>query len=275
MERLIENGNKIRSYIQENRERFEETLLNEAVNVREKIDEIQQRGNINLVSNAHLLIRFIVEKEDAELIAFARQEGEAWAKHSLTLGFKIEWIQAIRRTLWMFLRECHHTELELNDTDEFFETESLINDQVDNFLHAFFIRYSEYKDQLLEAQKQLVVNLSVPVIPLTSEICVLPLIGAIDSERIYSLEEKILTEIGTLRISKLILDLSGVADIEEDALEHVFRLMNGITMMGCEIVVTGLRPEIIQKIIKLGHSFNKFAETKGTLQQALQKYMKT
>ncbi|WP_091661009.1 STAS domain-containing protein [Alteribacillus iranensis] len=269
----MKNGQSIKVFIQENRERFEESLLSEAINVRDKIEEIRLRGNINLVDNAHQLVGYVVEEQTNLLTAFARQEGELWAKYSLTVDFKLEWVQAIRRTLWWFIQEYFEVHNIGMKEQDFFETERTINDQVDTFLSSFFIRYSQYKDELIESQKQLVEHLSVPVIPITESICVLPLIGAIDSERIMIIEEKILTEIRRLRISRLILDLSGVARMEDEAVDRVFRVMDGVNMMGCSTVITGLRPEIIQKMMESGHSFEQKAETKGTLQQALRDYV--
>lgn len=40
------------------------------------------------------------------------------------------------------------------------------------------------------AQKELVENLSVPIIPITPTICILPLIGAVDLYRTNILEKK-------------------------------------------------------------------------------------
>ena len=73
---------------------------------------------------------------------------------------------------------------------DFFQLEYAINNRVDEFLNSFFISYSTYKDSLLTAQQELVKNLSVPIIPINSSICILPLIGAIDSNRIEILDRQ-------------------------------------------------------------------------------------
>ena len=117
-------------------------------------------------------------------------------------------------------------------------------------------------------------NLSVPVIPITSNICILPLIGAVDSFRTSILEEKVLTEIGKLRIQTLIIDLSGIADMETEVIEHLRKTINGTSMMGCRSVITGLRADVVRKMINLGIKFDKETMTFGTLQQALSQYLK-
>lgn len=42
--------------------------------------------------------------------------------------------------------------------------------------------------------------------------------------------------------------------------------------MGCKPMITGLRPDTVQTFIQHGASFEDLAETKGTLQKALQEF---
>ncbi|ANC77316.1 anti-anti-sigma factor [Fictibacillus phosphorivorans] len=261
-------------YFTNNREEFQESLLSEARNVRGKIEEILLIGNIDLLSNAHKLVMYTIQGKDHELEKFAKIEGVSWASHSLTLAFKLEWVHAIRRTVWKYFQEfnkLNHIELE---AESFFNTERQINDRIDKFLNELFLSYSEYKDNLIESQKTLVENLSVPIIPITSKVCVLPLIGSIDTYRIDTIEEKVLLEISRLRIGTLVIDLSGIAQMETEAIERIMKVMEGANMMGCECVITGLRPEIVRKITTIGLTFESKAQTKATLQQALEDFLR-
>jgi anti-anti-sigma regulatory factor len=264
---------KIMEFLLQNKSEFEEYLLSEAVNVRDKIEEILLIGNVDLLNNAHKLIRYIVEQNETDMIAFAEQEGVTWATHSLTLSFKLEWIQAIRRTLWTFLYKFESSKVVFSESKTFFELEKKVNEKVDVFLKSFFVSYSDYKDKLILAQQNLVENLSVPIIPVTSTTCVLPLIGTIDNTRIQIIEEKVLQEIGKLRIQTLILDLSGIIEMEVEIINDLLKILDGTAMMGCKAVVTGLRPEVVTKMIRSGVQIENRAETKGTLQQALKDYL--
>ncbi|CAH0316090.1 RsbT co-antagonist protein RsbRD [Peribacillus sp. Bi96] len=270
---IIYEEEKIMEFLLRNKSEFEEYLLSEAVNVREKIEEILLIGNVDLLNNAHKLIRYIVEQNEVDMITFAEKEGVTWATHSLTLSFKLEWIQAIRRTLWTFLYKLEHSQEVFSESEVFFDLEKKMNDKVDVFLKSFFVSYSDYKDKLILAQQNLVENLSVPIIPITASTCVLPLIGTIDDSRIKIIEEKVLLEIGKLRIQTLILDLSGIIEVEAEIINHLLNILEGTAMMGCKAVVTGLRPEVVTKMIRAGVDFENKAETKGTLQQALKDYL--
>ncbi|MFJ7929182.1 STAS domain-containing protein [Peribacillus sp. NPDC096448] len=271
---FVYDEDKIMEFLLQNKSEFEEYLLSAAVNVRDKIEEILLIGNVDLLNNAHKLVRYIVEQNETDLVAFAEQEGVTWATHSLTLSFKLEWIQALRRTLWTFLYKFEQEKKAfIEDSKVFFDLEKIVNEKVDVFLKSFFVSYSDYKDKLILAQQNLVENLSVPIIPVTSTTCVLPLIGTIDYSRIQIIEEKVLMEIGKLRIQTLILDLSGIIEMEVEMINDLMKILDGTAMMGCKAVVTGLRPEVVTKMIRSGIQLDNKAETKGTLQQALKDYL--
>lgn len=271
---FVYDEDKIMEFLLQNKSEFEEYLLSAAVNVRDKIQEILLIGNVDLLNNAHKLVRYIVEQNETDMIAFAEKEGVTWATHSLTLSFKLEWIQALRRTLWTFLYKFEQDKKAfIEDSRFFFDLEKIVNESVDVFLKSFFVSYSDYKDKLILAQQNLVENLSVPIIPVTSTTCVLPLIGTIDYSRIQIIEEKVLMEIGKLRIQTLILDLSGIIEMEVEMINELMKILDGTAMMGCKAVVTGLRPEVVTKMIRSGIQLDNKAETKGTLQQALKDYL--
>jgi rsbT co-antagonist protein RsbR len=256
MSDIFLNNQQVSEYLTDNREDFKQRLLSEAVNVGSKINDILEKGNIDLLKNAEILAHYIIEDNNEDLVEFAKVEGIAWAKHSLTLEFKLEWVHAIRRTLWHFLYQYD----QLNEDDEssrknFFELEKRINDSVDQFLNNFFISYSEFKDKLLLSQKKLVENLSAPIIPINNSIAVLPLIGMMDAYRMDRLEEKVLMGISSMKIQTLIIDLSGIAEMEIDIIYQFEKILNGVNMMGCKAVLSGLRVELVRKIVKTGVSF--------------------
>lgn len=272
MEYIYEDSFQLHKFIEMNSKEFENMLLSEAVNVKEKIAEILAIGNIDLVNNAHKLVVYIIDGMEEELSLFARQEGIAWATHSIELTFKLEWVQAIRRTLWIFIQQFYRLAGNQNFKD-FFDLEQQINNRVDQFLNTFFLSYSTYKDSLITAHRELVEKLSVPIIPINPNVCILPLIGTVDSLRTSILEEKVLTEVGHSRIQTLIMDLSGIADMESDVIDNLMKIIDGTSMMGCNTVITGLRPDVVRKVVSLGFTFGRETRTLGTLQQALREYI--
>ncbi|MEB2278062.1 STAS domain-containing protein [Bacillus sp. ILBB4] len=273
MEIIYNQREKMTDFIRDNKQNFQDKLLSEAVNVATKINDILETGNIDLLKNAQKLSLYVVEQKEEQLIAFAQQEGIAWAEHSLTLAFKLEWVQAIRRTLWHFLYQYDRINNQFNGREEFYALEKRINDMIDQFLNTFLISYSKYKDELIASQRDLVENLSVPIIPLSQSVAVLPLIGMIDINRIQTIEEKVLMGISDLKIQTLIIDLSGIANMEMYVIDHFQKVLTGISMMGSKAILTGLRADLVRTMIHSGISFEDRAEAKGTLQQTLKEYL--
>jgi rsbT co-antagonist protein RsbR len=181
-------------------------------------------------------------------------------------------VQAIRRTLWQIIFSIDESNGITNERSEYYELEKLINDRVDQFLNTFFLSYSDYKDEMLHQHRKLVEHLSVPIIPVSGSVSVLSLIGIIDSCRINIIEEKVLNDIAESRIQTLVMDLSGIAIIEMDVISNWEKVLSGVSMMGCKAILTGLRPDLVRKMVHSGILLEKNAETKGTLQETLKKY---
>ena len=75
--------------------------------------------------------------------------------------------------------------------------EKRINDRIDQFINTILISYSKYKDELIASQRDLVENLSVPIIPLSQSVAVLPLTGMVDTYRIQTIDGFTTTGAGT------------------------------------------------------------------------------
>ena len=205
-----------------------------------------------------------------ELITFAKREGKKWAKHSLQLNIKLEWLQSVRKVLWDFIYNYYRVNDKEMIREDFFQLERKVNYSLDIFIKQFSISYNQFKDEILRTQREMVEDLSVPIIPLTKTVSILPLIGTIDTFRANTVNEKVLRQIEVLQIETLIIDLSGVTFLDSAVLNHLFKLFDGIELMGCSAVLTGIRSEIAASMLKMGLSINNNVIKKGNLQQALE-----
>jgi anti-anti-sigma factor len=272
MELTYTEQQTLKDFFTVNQSKFEEYLLREAVNVRDTMEEIKSKGNINLIDNAHKMVLFLIHRQEHELVQFAKEEAKLWARHSLLLAHKLEWLQVVRKVLWDFL--YHYDKLTGKDAhrDEFYKLERQINSGLDTFLKHFFVTYTQFKDDILQAHRDMIEDLSVPLIPLAPSVSILALVGTIDTFRARKIQEKVLQQIGATKIRKLIIDLSGVAYLDTAVVTHLFKIIDGIAIMGCRAVVTGVRAEIANTMINMGISMADKVETKGSLEQALEEY---
>lgn len=95
-------------------------------------------------------------------------------------------------------------------------------------------------------------ELSTPIIPVYAGILALPLIGAIDSQRANEITEGLLAAISRHRAAVVILDITGVAIIDTSTANHLLMTTRAVSLLGAQMIMTGINPEIAQSIVHLG-----------------------
>ncbi|MBM7691450.1 anti-anti-sigma regulatory factor [Peribacillus deserti] len=111
-------------------------------------------------------------------------------------------------------------------------------------------------------------ELSVPVIPLTKGVGVLPLIRKIDIDRAQLLMEQSLKHAVQLKLTYLIFDLSGVPLVDTMAAQQIFHVIQSLQLIGVKTILTGIRPEIARTMVSLGTNKEEIL-VKASLEQAL------
>ncbi len=263
-----ESGQSFKEYFLLNQDRFNELFASE---IKDTIQLIE--GSMYKI-NAHDIIdkmsKLLIEDRQHELIMLAKELGKNGAKDNVPLIIKLELIQVFRKMYWNFLHNYYkHVEL---DMEGFFQLGIKTNYILDHYIFHYFSSYIEYKDELLRSHRETIDVLSVPIIPLSASMAVLPIVGTLDTYRAKKVQERTLNQIASLKIQKIIIDLSGVAFMDTAVVGHLFRIVEGIGLLGCKAIITGIRPEIANTMIELGIPFTEKVDTKATLQQALEEY---
>jgi anti-anti-sigma factor len=124
------------------------------------------------------------------------------------------------------------------------------------------------QEQLLTAHQQRLRELSTPLIPITAEIMVMPLIGSMDVERAQQVMESVLEGAAQRRASFVILDVTGLKDIDADVAGMLVRAGQGLSLLGARVVITGIRAEVARALVELGVSLDTVV-TKATLQNGV------
>ncbi len=112
-----------------------------------------------------------------------------------------------------------------------------------------------YQEQLLKdltEQRAIIRELSLPILPIGSDVLVVPLIGALDGERIQQLQTQALKHVERVRARMLILDVTGVPLIDTHVAQGLTALIQGLRLLGADVVIVGVRPEVAQTIVGLG-----------------------
>ena len=128
--------------------------------------------------------------------------------------------------------------------------------------------YEEHSDQLMKIAYTALEELSVPVVPITKDIAVIPIIGEIDTRRSQLLLDASLQESVRLGLEHLILDVSGVTIIDTMVADHLLKVIQSLNLIGVQSSLTGIRPEIAQTIVSLGVNLHSL-DTHANLHVAL------
>jgi PAS domain S-box-containing protein len=104
---------------------------------------------------------------------------------------------------------------------------------------------------LIAAQEAALLELSTPLIPISNEVVIMPLIGAMDSRRAQQVLETLLEGVAGSGASIAILDITGVALVDTQVANALIRAAQAVKLLGAQVVLTGIRPEIAQTLVGL------------------------
>jgi rsbT co-antagonist protein RsbR len=111
-------------------------------------------------------------------------------------------------------------------------------------------------------------EMSVPVIPISAETLIMPLVGALDSERLLLLQSQALQAVERSSARSLILDITGVPVVDSQVAQGLLAVVQATRLLGAETVLVGVRPEVAQAIVGLGLSLQGM-RTSSNLQALL------
>ena len=71
-----------------------------------------------------------------------------------------------------------------------FALERHVNDIIDLYIDSYTAYYVRYKEELLKSHRDTVDELTVPIIPIADKICILPIVGNVDTYRAKKIQRK-------------------------------------------------------------------------------------
>ena len=126
----------------------------------------------------------------------------------------------------------------------------------------------ELQDQLIQAQQNAIRELSSPLIPLSKNLLLMPLIGSIDSNRAQMIMETLLEGVAHYQADKTIVDITGVSVVDTQVANAIVQAAQAIKLLGAQTILTGIGPTMAQTLIHLGADLSSIV-TYGNLQQGI------
>jgi PAS domain S-box-containing protein len=126
----------------------------------------------------------------------------------------------------------------------------------------------QLQEQLIQAQAVALQELSTPLIPISDAVLVMPLIGRIDSRRASQILETLLSGIQEQQAELAIIDITGVSVVDTQVAHALLQAARAVKLLGAQVVLTGLRPEVAQALVSLGVDLTDIV-THSTLQNGV------
>ncbi|NJP06821.1 MAG: PAS domain S-box protein [Chloroflexaceae bacterium] len=124
------------------------------------------------------------------------------------------------------------------------------------------------QQQIIDAQREALRELSTPLIPLSDTVMMMPLIGTIDSGRAQQVMETLLDGVARQRASMVILDITGVSVVDTQVAQAIIQTAQAVRLLGAKMMLTGIRPQIAQTLVHLGVDLSGII-TRGSLQAGI------
>lgn len=99
------------------------------------------------------------------------------------------------------------------------------------------------------------------LIRLRDGVFLLPLVGALDHERIESIAQRVMDTLHHTRANHLILDMTSAVLNDQATLISLATFIDATKLLGCDVAVTGLTPAVVRDMVLGNVNMNVFGQT--------------
>lgn len=135
-------------------------------------------------------------------------------------------------------------------------------------IQDYTVKSNEAASRRWMKQEALMDQISAPVIRISENTALLPLVGEINSSRSEAMFENAMAQATNFSIQKLFIDISGVTVLDTMVANQIFQMISGLKLIGVETALSGISPVIAKTAVELGIDF-KDIQVYSTLPQAL------
>lgn len=122
----------------------------------------------------------------------------------------------------------------------------------------------------LESAQEQIQSLSSPLVPVADGIAILPVIGNVTARRAQTIIDRVLGKCAEAEVRYLVVDVSGVSQINSVVGEYLLKLVNTLKIIGVVPVITGIQPFMALKVPHFAEALSGIL-IEANLQTALRK----
>lgn len=216
----------------------------------DEINMMINKWRVNLIEIYSL--SFVKEQSDTFTILkeWGNETVNLLVNLNLTLDDAIEEVRFYREKIGEIIKnKAKESSMSL---DVFYATISKFNSVVDKAIQWLSFSFSsQYAERIVMAETT-AFELSIPVVRITSNIGIIPIIGVMDTKRASHLMEKALKAGSEYNLDYMIIDLSGVPVIDTMVAHQIFKVIDALQLIGIGTRLSGIRVEIAQTMVNLG-----------------------
>jgi rsbT co-antagonist protein RsbR len=127
---------------------------------------------------------------------------------------------------------------------------------------------AQLQEELVRQHAAIVAELSTPLVPVTDQVMVMPLVGRIDASRAERVLDALIGGMHESGAGFVILDITGVPEVDDAVADTLLRAARAVSLLGAEVVLTGIRAEVARRLIALETPLNHVV-THGTLKAGI------
>src|SRR6266508_1644077 len=111
------------------------------------------------------------------------------------------------------------------------------------------VSFVQERERIIRQQQEAIRELSTPVLQVRERLLILPIIGVLDNQRARQLTEQLLRGIRTHRAKVVVIDITGVPEIDSSVANSLVQTVEASRLMGASVVITGLSPDIALTLV--------------------------
>ena len=133
------------------------------------------------------------------------------------------------------------------------------------------VSFVQERERVIRQQQEAIRELSTPVLQVRERLVILPIIGVLDTQRARQLTEQLLRGIRTNRAKVVVIDITGVPEIDSTVANHLVQTVEASRLMGASVIITGLSSEIALTLVTIGVDLSKMnavGDLQGGIEEA-------
>ncbi|MFJ4657061.1 STAS domain-containing protein [Nocardia sp. NPDC088792] len=133
------------------------------------------------------------------------------------------------------------------------------------------VSFVDERERIIRQQQEAIRELSTPVLQVREQLLILPIIGVLDGQRARQLTEQLLRAIRANRAKVVVIDITGVPEIDSTVANHLVQTVDASGLMGASVIITGMSSKIALTLVAIGLDLSKMnavGDLQGGIEEA-------